>query len=117
MNPSGTAAEQQACVYLQQQGLILIKRNYQTRCGEIDLIMHDQTELVFVEVRYRRQARYGHALETVTTKKQHKIILAAQSYLQTYPAHASLPCRFDVVAITPDQCHWIRHAFAFTPDT
>lgn len=111
MNQQGVPAENQAAAYLQQQGLTLLQRNYQTRRGEIDLIMRDQDTLVFVEVRYRRQADYGHALETITHRKQHKLITAAQYYLLTHPQAAAMPCRFDVVAIMPGQLDWIRNAF------
>ena len=58
---SGRDAETLACDYLQAQGMALVERNYRSRFGEIDLIMHDRDCLIFVEVRYRRQARYGRA--------------------------------------------------------
>lgn len=37
MNTLGNQAEKVALSYLEQQGLTLIKKNYQTRLGEIDL--------------------------------------------------------------------------------
>ena len=52
---TGDHAEQLACVFLQQQGLQLVTRNYRCRGGEIDLIMRDDDSLVFVEVRYRHR--------------------------------------------------------------
>ncbi|MBT3745088.1 MAG: YraN family protein, partial [Candidatus Thioglobus sp.] len=62
----GNQAEDVALEYLTQQGLTLVQQNYLTKVGEIDLIMLDvQTQvLVFVEVRYRRNAHFGSAVES-----------------------------------------------------
>ena len=51
----GQLAEQQACVFLQTKGLRLLARNYYCAFGEIDLIMRDCSDVVFVEVRKRKQ--------------------------------------------------------------
>ena len=51
---SGADAEKLAQDYLQQQGLKLLAKNFRTPRGEIDLIMRDNTHLVFVEVRFRQ---------------------------------------------------------------
>lgn len=110
----GQEQEQQACDYLTVRGLQLIKKNYQCKVGEIDLIMRDKETLVFVEVRYRKQNSYGGGLESVTRDKQRKIIRTAQYYLQTERCEEE-PCRFDVVAITPnmaqEKIQWIKDAF------
>ena len=49
----GDQAENLALDYLKQAGLKLIERNYRCRLGEIDLVMQDGDDLVFIEVRYR----------------------------------------------------------------
>ena len=50
----GIMFETRALRYLEQQGMILVARNYRCRGGEIDLIMRDLSgTLVFVEVRAR----------------------------------------------------------------
>lgn len=89
-------------------------RNYHCQRGEIDLIMHDQDVLVFVEVRYRQSEKYGSALESVNLTKQSRIIHTAQFYLQQHPNNHS-PCRFDVVAISPNKpsphITWVKNAF------
>ena len=43
--------------------------------------MQDGQSIVFVEVRYRSNQHYGHAAETVTFTKQHKLIKAANLWL------------------------------------
>jgi putative endonuclease len=106
----GKKAEDAACSFLIKNGLELVTRNYQCRFGEIDLIMKDQETLVFIEVRYRKSANYGSALESVDTGKQRKLVFAANHYLSQA---SGLPAsRFDVIALTENQPpEWIIDAF------
>ncbi|HHW78678.1 MAG TPA: YraN family protein [Xanthomonadaceae bacterium] len=112
----GTAAEELARRYLEARGLTLVTRNFRCRAGELDLIMRDGGQLVFVEVRSRRHARYGTPAESVTRTKQQRLLRAAAFYLQRQ--RLDLPCRFDVVAILQadgePQLEWIRDAFQLT---
>jgi len=112
----GDEGEARALVYLQDQGLTLVERNYRVARGpsargaEVDLIMRapDGT-LVFVEVRQRKEASHGGAAASVSRGKQRKCIWGAQHYLmglREWP-----PCRFDVVAIDGEALQWIVAAF------
>ena len=114
---AGHAAEAAAIAWLQQQGLVLLARNYKTPGrggGEIDAIMRagDGT-LVFVEVRLRTSQAHGGAAASVNAGKQRRIIHAAQHYLQQF-AHTPA-CRFDVMACDspgpPWQWTWLIAAF------
>jgi putative endonuclease len=106
----GDRQEQRAEHYLTRQGLKLLARNYRCRHGEIDLIMRDGDALVFIEVRYRKNARFGSAAASVTTGKQRRIIRTAQHYLQHHPSGAD--CRFDVLAMTgSEHLEWLKNAF------
>jgi len=113
-NDIGSQAENLALQHLEQQGLNLVKRNYHCRGGEIDLIMMDNLALVFVEVRYRKTATFGSAIESVNQAKQKRIIHTAQQFLQQQPPPHTI-CRFDVVAISPKQhtfeITWLKDAF------
>ncbi len=111
----GDQAEQAAADYLEQHGLTLLERNYRCRSGEIDLIMRDNAYLVFIEVRYRQHTGYGGAAASVDRRKQQKLLLAAQYWLQQRQA-GNRPCRFDVVAVMPGKggsltYDWIKNAF------
>jgi putative endonuclease len=105
----GQLAEQQARRYLASQGLQFICSNFRCSRGEIDLIMRDSQTLVIVEVRYRKSTLYGNPLETVTPRKQSRIIAAARYYLAKYPSNQAV--RFDVVAISGTDLNWVRNAF------
>lgn len=108
----GQRAELAARHYLESQGLRFVKNNYTCRSGEIDLIMRDNEALVFIEVRFRRQAGYGSSIETVRPSKQRRIIRSALHYLQQKDLYDQIDCRFDVVGLdTTDNIVWIKDAF------
>ena len=70
MKTAGAAAEQLASAYLQRQGLQFLAANYRCRFGEIDLVMRDGKQTVFVEVgRRRRRTGCGAAARLNNAKK------------------------------------------------
>lgn len=109
---SGKNAENQALSYLKKQGLSLIKRNYRSYYGEIDLIMLDQEIIVFIEVRKRTCQDYGNSIESVNRKKQQKIIKTALIYLQQKKLLNKKLIRFDIIGIDKHKMiKWIKNAF------
>lgn len=108
----GQYYEERACVFLRGQGLELVAKNISTRMGELDLIMRDGVFLVFVEVRYRKNALFGDAASTVTSKKMQKIKKSAIHWMMEKRMNIhEVAYRFDVFAITGDEQEWIRNAF------
>lgn len=114
-NRIGTDAEKAAETFLRKQHLKLLERNFHCRFGEIDLIMFEQDTLVFIEVRKRRDQRFGGAAMSVDYRKQQKIITTAQFFLSQHPKHADKNCRFDVIAFESDAAPsaplWYKDAF------
>ncbi|GGY62630.1 UPF0102 protein [Cellvibrio zantedeschiae] len=110
---SGAQAEDRALAFLQQQGLVKISQNYRCKLGEIDLIMQHKDTLVFVEVRLRTHQAFANAAESVTIRKQQKIIKTALYYLQEHQLTESAICRFDVIAFSDNgEPEWIKDAFS-----
>ncbi|MCX8731043.1 YraN family protein [Gilliamella sp. B2969] len=108
----GKYYENIACQYLLKQGLLLIAKNSQYPLGEVDLIMQDKQCLVFVEVRYRKNANFGDAAMTVTLSKQTKIKQAAQLWMLSENLNIEdTEFRFDIFAITGKNQQWIINAF------
>jgi len=111
----GQWAENFACDYLRTQGLSMLERNYHCRYGEIDLVMQHQDILVFVEVRYRSYQKYGGSRESIDYRKQQRLLITANHYLQTHPYARTSRCRFDVVLMSGQQnspcLQWIADAF------
>ncbi len=113
----GADAEARALDTLRAAGLTLVERNWHCRYGELDLIMRDGDELVFVEVRSRHRpigSRFASAAESIGPRKQGRLLRSAACYLSTL-RHAPR-CRFDVVTLesasdgTTEQ-DWIQDAF------
>lgn len=110
----GAYYEEQAVQYLQNKGYIIIKRNYRTPYGEIDLIAKKQDLLVFCEVKFRSSDRYGTGLEAVTVRKQQRILKSARYFCNWYCGSKEFACRFDVIAIEPgNKFYHIENAFEF----
>lgn len=116
----GRQAEDHALSVLQGEKYLLVERNFRCRGGEIDLIMTlgrtvERRELVFVEVRYRKQSDFGDGGESVDRHKQRRLRFAAETWLQKHHDFPFHYCRFDVVSVTgspPDfQLDWIQDAF------
>lgn len=90
-------AEEVARGYLQARGFQLLAENYTARGGEIDLVMRDGQELVFVEVRQRRSSRFGAAAETIDARKLARMRRAAREYLARHFTGECPPLRLDAV--------------------
>ncbi|MDQ6640765.1 MAG: YraN family protein [Pseudomonadota bacterium] len=112
----GDAAEARALDHLSAAGLVLVQRNYRVargpsaRGGEVDLVMRDRDgTLVFVEVRVRRDGRFGGAAASVGAAKQQRLVFAARHFLRRLASPP--PCRFDVIAVEGERIEWLRAAF------
>jgi putative endonuclease len=111
MNRAGARAEDLCAELLRRSGLRVLARNWRCRHGEIDLVAEDGGTLVFAEVRYRRNERFGGAAASVTAGKQARLIAAARLYLMRRP---DADCRFDVLlldSLDAERIRWIRNAF------
>lgn len=124
----GSLFEQQACEFLQMQGLRLLAQNWQQpKVGELDLVMLETgpawSTLVFIEVRQRQRSGFGDAALSVTPSKQRKVIKTAKYFLQQHPEYAHYDCRFDVIVynttskmplkgrLIDNQPEWFQGAF------
>ncbi len=106
----GDHAENTALGFLLDRGCRILARNFRSRSGEIDLIVQEGDTLVFVEVRYRSRTDRGTGAETVTRRKQRRIIRTAEYYLLAHKQYENSACRFDVISMD-EEINWIRGAF------
>ena len=104
---SGQAAESIALEYLQQHSLKLLRKNFHSRFGEIDLIMQDNDTLIFVEVR-QRSSGISDAIASICPSKQRKLVKAAQYYLLNIGYEVA--CRFDAVVMDKEHnIEWLKN--------
>ncbi len=111
----GNQYETLAKQFLLRQGLRFIDQNFLTKVGEIDLIFQQDETIVFVEVNYRNNDRFGSAAEMVTRAKMRKLVKTAQIWLnrQKHLKHP-IDYRFDVIAIhdSGQDINWIQNAIS-----
>ena len=74
-------------------------RRFRATVGEVDIIAIRGGVLIFVEVKARRDL--SAAAEAVTTKQRHRIVRAAEAFLQKRPEFGALGMRFDVMLVRP----------------
>ena len=108
----GTEKEELAASYLEEQGVVILDKNFYFRGGELDIVAKDGEYLCFIEVKYRKSRQFGFPEEAVTTAKQQKIIQGAKLYLYQKRYPVDMPCRFDVISICQDEINWIKDAFS-----
>ena len=103
----GRRGEQLAADYLQGLGLRLVERNWRCALGEIDLVMRDGSETVFVEVKTRAGLGYGHPLEAITAAKLARLRRLAAAWCEAHPGEAS-SIRIDAVAVVASRSEPVR---------
>lgn len=95
----GKKGESDAVRYLKKNGYRILEINYRTKLGEIDIIAKDGKTIVFVEVKARRSAQYGHPKWAITPKKMRNMSMVALYYLKSTHQNAA-KARFDVITIS-----------------
>ena len=114
-NDLGQLGEELALNYLLKKGFSLKEKNYRFLKAEIDLIMHDGNDLVFIEVKTRQTVEIGEPYLAVTRSKQRQIIKAAHQYIVSRDLDVN--ARFDIVSIVHNSYRTvIQHIdYAFYP--
>ena len=94
----GAKAEEVACWFLSERGYKIIKRNWQIRGGELDIVAEKNGILVFIEVKARFSHDFGLPVESITPNKIRFLKRSAQIYIHQNHLY-NKQARFDVVLI------------------
>ena len=95
---TGGMGESLTAEFLRKNGVVIVKRNYHCRYGEIDIIAENKEYIIFTEVKTRREDSLVSPAEAVDARKQRRIILTAEDFLSKY--ETELQPRFDVAEVT-----------------
>jgi putative endonuclease len=106
----GDKGELLARQYLERKAYSFITSQYHSRYGELDLVMRDGKELVFVEVKLRKTQTYGRGEESVTKWKARKLMGTINAYLRKYSLHDTF-WRVDIVSIEKQDEDWVIYHF------
>jgi putative endonuclease len=100
----GARGEQLALEHFERLGFTLLDRNYRTRFGELDLIVHDGSLLVFAEVKTARGDARVAPFERLHAAKQLRVRKIARAWLHERSGRPrAAEVRFDAVGVTLDR--------------
>lgn len=107
----GSFGQNIAVEFLKKKHYIILKENFYTREGEIDIIAEHEGQIVFIEVKTRLSEKFGLPEDAVNNDKKNKMQQAAMEYWQQKQINND-NYRFDLVAIQIDKLNKraiIRH--------
>ncbi|MCR5445347.1 MAG: YraN family protein [Bacteroidales bacterium] len=104
----GVVGEQMATRYLEDQGYVILERNYRYGKHEVDVIALDHGTLVIVEVKTRADDLLADPEDAVDHRKRGFIVRVANQYISSH--HRTEDVRFDIISIVKhDDQPAIRH--------
>ena len=105
----GDKGEDQALLFLARHGYTILQRNYRYKRAEVDIIARQDSLLVFIEVKTRKNADFGFPETFVDQRQADLIKSAATAYMEAHNWQQDI--RFDIVAITNGQLEHFEDAF------
>lgn len=108
-NETGIKGEQIAANFLLKKGYTILHRNWRFEKKEVDLIAARGDLLVFIEVKARKNSRFGFPEEAVNPVKIGFLKTAAEAFLEQHAHYIRI--QFDIISIIieGDQMSEIRH--------
>ncbi|MBE1291523.1 MAG: hypothetical protein GJ677_03440 [Rhodobacteraceae bacterium] len=94
---AGQAAEEAVLRDYEARGLTLAKARWRGKAGEVDLILRDGDELVFVEVKHSRS--FEGAAARLLPKQVERLMRAAEEFAGGEPKGLLTEMRFDVALV------------------
>jgi putative endonuclease len=95
----GGRGEMLAAGYLKHLGWEIVRTNYLSKGGEVDIIARRDGRLLFAEVKYRTNLELGHPAESITKDKLRRIRKAAVAYLQSDACVPHGAIKFDAICV------------------
>ena len=104
---TGDEGEDVACTWLTAHGYKIIGRNVSNAYGEIDIIGKKANVIHYIEVKTRKNDRFGAGIEAVASHKLEKFLRCAQSIANTnFP---NLPMCVDAISIDGDMIRFFEN--------
>ncbi len=107
----GLIAEFIVCIFLFFQGYKILERRFKTKFGEIDIICKRAENIVFVEVKARKN---NDNQEVLTSKQMKRIFDASRYFLTKNNKFSDYNSRFDLIIFnSPLSIKHIKNAWSF----
>lgn len=94
----GRLGEEKVAKYLKSKGYIILKRNWRDRFGEVDIIAESNENIVFVEVKTRKEGAMLSGFEAVDEKKMR--LIKNEAVMFTKRLNTDSQPRIDVAEVT-----------------
>jgi len=101
----GNLAEDRACAYLDENGFMIVERNFYSRFGEIDIIASKESVLHFIEV--KSGLDYELAVQNITRSKLLKLIKTGNTFMKKN--NLNIDFVYDAVIVTPQQVELVEN--------
>lgn len=112
-NELGKEGEEAAAMYLKAHGYVIRHRDWHAGKKDLDIVAQKGNTLIIVEVKTRRNNRFGNPEDAVDNRKIRHIVTSTDTYLKHF--EIDMPVRFDIVTVTgtkpPFQIEHIEDAF------
>jgi putative endonuclease len=106
----GDLGERIAEAFLILKGYQILRRNFRYAGREIDLLARNGKRLIAIEVKLRRGASFGRAVEAVDARKLARIRVALEAVLTSAPADVKPQIDVVVIDFAPDLSQMVvRH--------
>jgi putative endonuclease len=109
----GKFGESLAVEYLLDRGYSILKQNWRSPYGELDIVAMKDNRIIFMEVKTRTSLRFGWPEEAITSQKQEHLWNCGEAFLDAFPEYTVLPWQIDVLAILiesqVDRKYQIKH--------
>jgi putative endonuclease len=99
---AGLAAEEAVARYYARDGRRIVARRWRGRGGEIDVIVEDRDQTVFVEV--KKSSTFASAALRVSDRQVRRLFDCAGEYMGTLPDGLNAQVRFDVALVDATGC-------------
>jgi len=101
----GNIAEEKAVKFLYEDGFVIVKQNFYSRFGEIDIIVTKDNVLHFIEV--KSGLDYESAVQNITPKKISRLIKTGSVYMKRNKIDMAFV--YDAIVITPTNIEMIEN--------
>ena len=93
----GAEGEKRVANFLRKKGFAIVKRNFQSKYGEIDIIAENDEYILFVEVKTRKTGSMVSGAQAVDAYKQRRVTMTANEYI--VKTQCQKQPRFDVAEV------------------
>ena len=112
MPNKGREGEALAVSHLEKKGILILKKNFRSRKGEIDIIALENQTIIFAEVKTWSSYGIENLEYAIDDKKRHKIIETSKYFLSLHREYKYMAIRFDVIFVSPKGITHLASAFA-----